>query len=382
MAKQKSNIASLLNSSGISQTANNQIEELLLEIEQLKSDNHDKSLLEKQIGDLRKQIKDQKGEQHVSIDLITPNPKQPRQTFTKADIDELAQSLNRYGQLQPLILIPQNNGSYFIFDGERRWRAAKQILWTEINAVIIPAFSEKDLHRKALITTLCRQDLNALDRAEAILNEIKQETGISILDATRLIKSMIFRLDRKKITKKLTDNLGKSNYDFSELQLNDQETAVTKVLLDLSQNPSSFATLDLKAQSLPDDLKNAIRNQGLQVKHSFILNRISAKNLKSTDNDAKQIRKEATTYVLDNSLTTSETTAYVNSIFSDYENIEHKIIETKEKILFQSTAKILGILNETTISTDNLSKLEKELKLILKTISSSIEGSISLPKNN
>jgi ParB family chromosome partitioning protein len=372
VVKHRSNIASLLNSSGVTQTANHHIEELLSEIEQLKADNLDKSTLEQQIEELRLQLKEQGGEKRVSIDLIVPNPNQPRQTFTEIDINELAQSLERYGQLEPVILIPQDDETYFIFDGERRWRSARQNLWTELNAVFIPALEEKDLHRKALITTLCRQDLNALDRAEAVLHEIELETKISPLESVNLIRSCIFRLDRQKTTKKLIENLGKSQYDFSGLELSDLEIAVMKVLLELSLNPSSFAALDLKALGLFDDLKVAIRTQGLPIKHSFTLSRLSAKNLKVTEAIAKRKRKKAIAHVLENNLTTSETTAYVNSLLSELDNDDGEILHHKQKSFHRATRKILNDLSDPDLTVETLSTLEVEVKRILETIQEKI----------
>lgn len=374
MVKHKSSVASLLNSTGATQTANNQIEELLAEIEQLKRDRQDKSALEQQVEKLREQLKERGGEHQVSVDSIVPNPSQPRKTFTEADIKDLARSLEYYGQLEPVILIPQKDGSNFIFDGERRWRAAKQNVWTDLSAVFIPPLDKKNLHRKALVTTLCRQDLNALDRAEAVLYEIEQETGVSPSEAVNLIRSCIFRLDRQKLTKKLTENLGKSKYDFTSLKINNLEASMMKVLLDLSLNPSSFVAHDLKALALPADIKAAIRSQGLQIKHSFTLSRLSARNLKVTEAAAKRTRKKAIAYVLGNELPTSETSAYVNSLLSKQDEFGKDSPNPKHKAILKSAKKISEELNSSDLPLETLSVLEEEIKHILESIQERIAG--------
>jgi ParB family chromosome partitioning protein len=374
VVKHKSSVASLLNSTGATQTANNQIEQLLAEIEQLKGDRQDKSALEQQVEKLREQLKERGGEHQVSVDSIVPNPSQPRQTFTEADIKDLARSLEYYGQLEPVILIPQKDGSNFIFDGERRWRAAKQNVWTDLSAVFIPPLDKKDLHRKALVTTLCRQDLNALDRAEAVLYEIEQETGVSPPEAVNLIRSCIFRLDRQKLTKKLTENLGKPKYDFTSLKINNLEASMMKVLLDLSLNPSSFVAHDLKALALPADIKAAIRSQGLQIKHSFTLSRLSARNLKVTEAAAKRTRKKAIAHVLGNELPTSETSAYVNSLLSKQGEFGKDSPNPKHKAILKSARKISEELNSPDLPLETLSVLEKEIKHILESIQERIAG--------
>lgn len=367
MVKQRSNVASLLNSSGATQTANSQIEQLLSEIEQLKADNRDKRELEQQIEVLREQLK-LEGESLVSIDSIVPNPNQPRKTFAEADIRNLAQSLERNGQLEPIILIRLEDGRNMIFDGERRWRAAPLISLGELKSVFIPALETKELHRKALITTLCRQDLNALDRTEAVLHEIEIETGISPTESANLVKSCIYRLDRRKLTKKLTENLGQSEYDFTGLDLSDIEVSIIKVILDLTLNPSSFVAQDLKALAFPDDIKSAIRERGLQIKHSLALSRLSTRKLKVTEVVAKRTRKKAITHVLDNNLSAEDTTAYVNSLLLQQGDSSQDTINPKQKAILSWARKIINTLNRSDLPVETLSVLEEEMRLILEKI--------------
>src|SRR3954463_6302592 len=61
----------------------------------------------------------------VPLDLITPNPKQPRQRFDEATLAGLAESVRRRGVLQPVLVRPVAGGRYELVAGERRWRAAQ-----------------------------------------------------------------------------------------------------------------------------------------------------------------------------------------------------------------------------------------------------------------
>ena len=142
-----------------------EIDTLRAEVEHLRA--KDSPDLEAELTRLREQLTSQTGEMEVEIDLIDPNPSQPRRTITDAEIQKKVRFLTQQGQTVPIILIPQENGRYLIFDGEVRWRAAKfKLGWETIKAVLIPM--PEDLHRSALETFLGFEDLNPLDKAEAV----------------------------------------------------------------------------------------------------------------------------------------------------------------------------------------------------------------------
>ena len=158
--------------------AESQIQQLQQEIEKLREQD---VVPEAQLETLRKQLKSQSGIKKVNLTKMRPNPAQPRQTFLPDSIQAIASSLKREGQLQPVILIELKSGEeYLLFDGERRWRGAKLLEWETLEAVLIPQPQQKDiLHRQALLTSLHREDLNPLDKAEAIIKEIKQITKLA-----------------------------------------------------------------------------------------------------------------------------------------------------------------------------------------------------------
>ncbi len=106
------------------------------------------------------------GYQEAPLGTITPNPYQPRQSFSDHDLDELAASILEHGILQPLIVVRQLDGTYQLIAGERRWRAAQKAGLTTV-PVIIKDAAPQEMLELALVENLQRADLNPLEQATA-----------------------------------------------------------------------------------------------------------------------------------------------------------------------------------------------------------------------
>lgn len=102
----------------------------------------------------------------IEVDLIQPNPEQPRLTFDEETIGELADSIKELGIVQPLTLRDNGDGTYRIIAGERRWRASKIAGLQRVPAYIRTA-SDSELTEMALIENIQREDLNAIEVALA-----------------------------------------------------------------------------------------------------------------------------------------------------------------------------------------------------------------------
>jgi len=100
----------------------------------------------------------------ISLDLITPNPDQPRSTFDEDALSELAASIRELGIIQPLSLRKVGADSYQIIAGERRFRAARMAGLSSVPAYIRTA-NEAELTEMALIENIQREDLNAIEIA-------------------------------------------------------------------------------------------------------------------------------------------------------------------------------------------------------------------------
>ncbi len=104
--------------------------------------------------------------QHIRLSEIRPNPYQPRKEFKLEELAELQASLRASGLLQPITVRPAPSGAgYELIAGERRFRAASSLGWTEIPAVV-RSIDDKTLLTLALIENLQRSDLNPLEEAE------------------------------------------------------------------------------------------------------------------------------------------------------------------------------------------------------------------------
>ena len=101
----------------------------------------------------------------IAIDLIKPNPDQPRRRFSDDEIDELAASIRERGVIQPLVLRPDPSGEgYQIVAGERRWRAAQRAQLHEVPAVVRD-LDDQTVLEVAIIENVQRADLTPVEEA-------------------------------------------------------------------------------------------------------------------------------------------------------------------------------------------------------------------------
>jgi len=112
----------------------------------------------------------------IAISEIAPNPLQPRTVFDAARLQELANSIETNGIIQP-ILVRRHAGQYELIAGERRLRAAKLAGLTEVPA-IVQDFADERLLEIALIENLQREDLNPIETAQA-LERLSREMNLS-----------------------------------------------------------------------------------------------------------------------------------------------------------------------------------------------------------
>lgn len=101
----------------------------------------------------------------VDINKVEPNREQPRKNFDEDALLELSESIKQFGLLQP-ILVQDRDTYYEIIAGERRWRAAKLAGLKEI-PVIIRKYTEQEIVEISLIENIQREDLNAIEEAQA-----------------------------------------------------------------------------------------------------------------------------------------------------------------------------------------------------------------------
>ncbi|MGN1423642.1 MAG: ParB/RepB/Spo0J family partition protein [Oscillospiraceae bacterium] len=101
----------------------------------------------------------------IRISDIEPNKDQPRKSFDKEAMEQLALSIREHGILQPIIVRSLSSGNYQIIAGERRWRAAKIAGLSEVPVVVRDDISEEQAMQFALIENLQRENLNPIEEA-------------------------------------------------------------------------------------------------------------------------------------------------------------------------------------------------------------------------
>ncbi|MBW4595374.1 MAG: ParB/RepB/Spo0J family partition protein [Brasilonema angustatum HA4187-MV1] len=332
------------------------IAELQAEVEQLRASQSPE--LEAELQKLREQLQNQSGELEISVDLIDPNPHQPRQTITPELIQTKARLLKKHGQITPIILVPQNNGRYMLLDGQLRTEAAKVLGWQKIRALVVPM--PEDLSSRALLTFLGFEDLNPLDKAEAIANEATKSVGLSVDEIVTMLSTVLKRLERDGKSKELTQLVAVSTEDqqqsLSELGVTGTEYSLLLLLLELGLNPASVKANLMPMLSLPQDLKDAIRHKGLKGAHALALSTLSSKALDVSEKEAQLERVKATDQVLKNNLTVPETRELTKQIKDKYVKSE-KSESKKVKLVIQKVREL---------SSESLTDVSQEQLIVLR----------------
>lgn len=112
----------------------------------------------------------------ININEIYPNPNQPRKTFDRESLEELAESIRIHGLIQPITVNKMPDG-YLIIAGERRYRACKLAGLTQIDA-IVKNYSDRQIAEISIIENLQREDLNPIEIAKS-LQKLMQEYNIT-----------------------------------------------------------------------------------------------------------------------------------------------------------------------------------------------------------
>ena len=108
---------------------------------------------------------DEKGVVTLRLSEIEPNHSQPRTDFDEDALAELADSIEKHGLIQPIVVRPTSSGAYQIVAGERRWRACRMAGLVEV-PVVIKELDDQKYYEIALIENLQREDLNAVEEAK------------------------------------------------------------------------------------------------------------------------------------------------------------------------------------------------------------------------
>lgn len=209
----------------------------------------------------------------IDINKIEPNNNQPRKNFNEDKIHELAESIKQHGLIEPLIVQKGKKGFYTIIAGERRWRAAREAGIKEI-PVVVKDYSDQQVMEIALIENIQREDLNAIEEAEAYERLIKDfklkqdevaervsKSRVAITNSLRLLK-----LD-PRVREMIIEDKIKSGHARALLAVNDPEEQyrLAVMIFDHSMSVRETEKMVKKYLSDKDKTKKEVKEKDIQT---------------------------------------------------------------------------------------------------------------------
>jgi len=146
----------------------------------------------------------------LPLDLISPGPFQPRSVFDTDRLQELAESIQHQGVIQPIVVRVRGNNNYELIAGERRWRAA-QIAGIERIPAIVREVPDEIAIAMALVENIQREDLNPLEEATALrrlVDEFQmthQEAGDAVGRSRSAVSNLLRLLELSREVRELVD---------------------------------------------------------------------------------------------------------------------------------------------------------------------------------
>ncbi|MHA1954544.1 MAG: ParB/RepB/Spo0J family partition protein [Candidatus Heimdallarchaeaceae archaeon] len=131
---------------------------------------------------------------HIPIKKISPSPFQPRETFDKDELEDLAESIKEFDLLNPILIRSTGDDTYQIIAGERRWRAAQFVGMKKIYA-IVKDIDDSRQRIESLIENIHRKDLYMIEKGRGVLEIFRAE---GIIQSPKSLANIINSIQRKK----------------------------------------------------------------------------------------------------------------------------------------------------------------------------------------
>lgn len=232
---------------------------------------------------------------YVDIKLVSPNPYQPRVTFNKEKLEELANSIKEQGILTPILLRHAGEG-YEIVAGERRYRAALMIGLKEIPAVV-EEFNNEQMMEIALIENIQREDLNVIEEAQAYINlqkslKITQEELAKKLGKTRPYIANVLRLLTLplEVQKEISEENISMSHARSLVGLDKED--MLELLKDIKKNKLNVRETEQRVNSIKNHEKNKYLKEEQQLK-DYLQKKvsISSKSIKINFSNSQELEE-------------------------------------------------------------------------------------------
>lgn len=191
--------------------------------------------------------------EEIDTNLICPNPNQPRKAFEQDKLEELTESIKKYGVIQPII-VRKDNDIYTIIAGERRWRACKNANIKSIPC-IVRDIENRNASEIALIENIQREDLNPIDEANAY-DYIMERYGITQEEVSNIVgKSRVYVTNIMRLS-----NL--DSYVKEKIVSNEITAGHGRAMLSLSpEKQISMTNLIIKEDLSVRDVEKLVRNE-------------------------------------------------------------------------------------------------------------------------
>ena len=228
----------------------------------------------------------------IEIEKIKPNPYQPRKEFDENALNELASSIEKYGLLQPIVVIKDKNG-YILIAGERRLRAFKKLKKDKIKAIILDLDLDS-LREYALIENIQREDLNPLEVAKSLKSLLEEhnythEELAKIISKSRSYVSNLLRLlnlpdfvQEKIKNNEISVGHAKVMSDLNENELKKLLKEINKKNLNVRDTEKLISQIKKREKILPEvtQIANNLKKLGLNVEIGSKFIKIRWKNEK------------------------------------------------------------------------------------------------------
>jgi ParB family transcriptional regulator, chromosome partitioning protein len=201
----------------------------------------------------------------VAINKINIPSSQPRRYFDPRKLEELSNSIKKFGILQPLVVRQLKNGDYELIAGERRYRAAIMAELTEV-PIICQDMDDATAYQVRIVENLQREDLNPVEETEGILELLSLRLVLSVGETIKLLQRMENEA-KGKVTRNVTGNA--------------QASVVEEIFVALGMQWESFVRNRLPLLNLPLDVLDVLRQGQIEYTKARMIARIADKEMRS-----------------------------------------------------------------------------------------------------
>lgn len=231
----------------------------------------------------------------IPVDLIVPNPEQPRKVFTDNELEELTNSIREYGVLQPLLVKKATGRKFILIAGERRLRASK-LAGLQRVPVIVKDLDEPEAALIALVENVQREDLNFLEEARAY-KKLMEDFNLTQGDIAKRVSKQQSTISNKirilslpeELQQMLMANKLTERHARALLKLSD-EADRKKILKRVIDNNLNVKQTEKLIEELLLSKEKAYRKKN---KINYISYKIYLNTIRKAFNQVKNVEKEA-----------------------------------------------------------------------------------------